>query len=419
MELFFVFKMRKVIPILFCFAFIYSMQLHSQINTYVKTYQVSASYATGSSYVNVVQNKKILTEAGTGLMLVAEINELGDTIKTKKIIAFTGGIGGGLIEDAGTALWVRGSRTDSVGNILWTKTYGGAGGEAATSLVKCSDGILIASNTNGFGQGGFDVCLLKLDFNGNLIWAKTYGTAIDEAASKVLQTPDNGFIIGGFYGVITGDRGGMIMKIDSVGNFQWAKSYGSTVCNDDLGGLVLAGDGGYVIYGTSCSFGGSEFNAYIIKTDSLGNSGCNEQNRTFTEMDITSMLTVTNPAPNVYSDVSIVAKNTQTTVYNPGLITNTLCFTTDVQETQKLKDEFKIYPNPNSGNFNLEYKLKQNESGIITIMDIAGKLVVSYTLEKNKSILSIYANELNNGVYLYQIVVNGNVVSANKLIIIK
>ena len=310
-------------------------------------------------------------------------------------------------------------RVDSLGSVIWAKTYGGAQGEAGTGLALCSDGVLVASSTNGFGQGGYDIYIIKLDFNGNIMWAKAYGTAIDEGATKIKQTSDNGFIIGGLYGVITGDRGEMIMKIDSLGNFQWAKSYGSSTCNDDFNNLSLTSDGGFIISGTSCSFGGSEFNAYIIKTDSLGNSGCNEQNRTFTEMDITSLLTVTNPTPNVYIDASIVAKNTQTTVYNPGLITNTLCFTTDVNETEKLKDEFKIYPNPNNGNFNLKYKLKQDEAGIVNIMDITGKLVLSYALEKNENNLSIYSNELNNGVYLFQIVINGNVVSADKLIIIK
>lgn len=310
-------------------------------------------------------------------------------------------------------------RTDSLGNIVWSKTYGGPLDESGNSIVKCSDGIVIASGTNDFGQGGADIYVVKLDFNGNIMWAKVYGTTIDEAASKIKQTSDNGFIIGGLYGVITGDRGEFLMKIDSLGNFQWAKSYGSSTCNDDLTDLTVANDGGFIVSGKSCSFGGFIYNAYIIKTDSLGNSGCNEQSRTFIEMDITSLLTVTNPAPVVYTDPSIVAKNTQTTIYNAGLTTNTLCFTTDVEETEKSENEIKIYPNPNNGNFNFEYRLKPNETGLLNIMDVTGKLVANYTLENNKNNLQINANDLNSGVYLYQIIINGSLVNGDKLVIIK
>jgi len=310
-------------------------------------------------------------------------------------------------------------RTDSLGNISWAKTYGGSLFETGISSIKCSDGVLIAGGTRSFGQGGSDVYLVKLDFNGNLLWAKTYGTALDEFTSKIKQTSDNGFVIGGFYGVVTGDRGEMLMKIDSSGNFQWAKSYGSSMCNDDLSNVTITNDGGFIMSGSSCSFGGFIYNAYIIKTDSLGNSGCNEQSRTFIEMDITSLLTVTNPVPNVYTDPSIVAKNTQTTIYNAALTINTLCFTTDVEETERLENDAKIYPNPNNGSFNFEYKLKPNEKGTVNISDISGKLVESYILENNKNNLQITANGLNSGVYLYQIIINGNVVIADKLVIIK
>ena len=136
-------------------------------------------------------------------------------------------------------------------------------------------------------------------------------------------------------------------------------------------------------------------------------------------MDITSLLTVTNPTPVVYTDPSIVAKTTQTTIYNAGLATNTLCFTTDIDEVQKLEDNFKVYPNPNSGNFNIEYKLMPNEKGVVNILDVTGKLVESHILENSKNNLQINANDLYSGVYLYQIIVNGNLVNADKLVIIK
>ncbi len=405
--------------------------------------------AIGNSYYNIPPNSLKLSDGN--FMILALTDSIGVGLNDCGLIKidssgnilwnkfYDGGAGGGSLigivqlSDGGfilsgsTSSYGAGNydtyviRTDSLGNIVWAKTYGGPLDESGTSIAKCIDGVVIASGTNDFGQGGADIYVVKLDFNGNIMWAKTYGTTIDEAATRIKQTSDNGFVIGGLYGVITGDRGEMIMKIDSLGNFQWAKSYGSSTCNDDLSNVNLTNDGGFIISGSSCSFGGFIYNAYIIKTDSLGNSGCSccEQSRTFIEMDITSLLTVTNPTPFVYTDASIVAKNTQTVIYNAGLITNTLCFTTDVEETARLENDVKIYPNPNTGNFNFEYKLKMNEKGTLNIMDITGKLVANYALESSKSNLQINANNLNNGVYLYQIIINGNIVNADKLVIIK
>lgn len=88
-------------------------------------------------------------------------------------------------------------------------------------------------------------------------------------------------------------------------------------------------------------------------------------------------------------------------------------------ELYKKDSKLNIYPNPGNGNFNLEYMLNPNEKCIVNIMDIAGKLVESYSLFTNKNNLQISANDLNNGVYLYQIIINGTIVNADKLIIIK
>lgn len=90
-----------------------------------------------------------------------------------------------------------------------------------------------------------------------------------------------------------------------------------------------------------------------------------------------------------------------------------------INEIDSNKRKTKIYPQPNNGVFTLEYELKNNESGTIKIHDISGKLVASYPLIAAKNSLQINANDLNNGVYLYQVVVNGKTVNADKLVIIK
>lgn len=90
-----------------------------------------------------------------------------------------------------------------------------------------------------------------------------------------------------------------------------------------------------------------------------------------------------------------------------------------INDIIKNKSNVNVYPNPNNGNFTIKYDFQNNATGIVNIMDIAGKLVASYPLLNTKNNLQINASELDNGVYLYQVVVNGKTVNSDKLVIIK
>jgi hypothetical protein len=80
---------------------------------------------------------------------------------------------------------------------------------------------------------------------------------------------------------------------------------------------------------------------------------------------------------------------------------------------------FEIYPNPNDGNMMLAYQLETNEKGKITVCDITGRQVISYNLANDQNNLSISQAALENGVYFFSIMVDGNVVATKKVVIIK
>ena len=89
-------------------------------------------------------------------------------------------------------------KTDSVGNQLWNKTYGGPGDEVAYSVIQTNDeGYALAGYTNSFGAGGKDFWLVKTDSVGNQLWNKTYGGPGDEVAYSVIQTNNGDYILSG------------------------------------------------------------------------------------------------------------------------------------------------------------------------------------------------------------------------------
>jgi len=145
-------------------------------------------------------------------------------------------------------------KTDTSGNMVWNKAYGGTSWDDAKSVVQTSDGgYIIAGYTYSFGAGGGDFWLVKTDSNGEMVWNKTYGGTDDDYAYSVQQTIDAGYIIAGLtesFGA--GWEDFWLVKTDSNGEMVWNKTYGGTG-NDWAFSVQQTSDGGYVIAGLTGS----------------------------------------------------------------------------------------------------------------------------------------------------------------------
>ncbi len=123
-------------------------------------------------------------------------------------------------------------KLDANGNLQGTKTIGGKKEDLGLSLIQTSDGgYAIAGKTNSFGEGGLDVYVVKLNANGNLQWTKTIG-AKNKPSSKpsLIQTSDGGYAIAGdtkSFGA--GETDICIVKLDKNGNACCAVSQTSQV----------------------------------------------------------------------------------------------------------------------------------------------------------------------------------------------
>jgi len=171
-------------------------------------------------------------------------------------------------------------RTDSLGKKIWTKTYGGSNDEGIDSfyLIQSVDiilaqdtNIMVCSNTRSYGKGNADVYLLKVDLNGNVKWAKTYGGAGTDIGIGVINAPDGGFmIVGQTYSFGPGSGDVFIIKTDTGGNMVWAKAYGGA-SNEEAGYRIQSvSNGNYLICGYALTSNFS-FDQMVMKIDSKGN----------------------------------------------------------------------------------------------------------------------------------------------------
>ena len=163
-------------------------------------------------------------------------------------------------------------KTDASGNVIWAKTYGGTDYDWVSSVQQTSDGgYIVAGSTNSFGAGGDDIFLIKTDANGNIIWAKTYRGTYSDYAYSVQQTSDGGYIVAGSTNSFgAGGYDVFLIKTDANGNIIWAKAYGGT-SGDQAYSVQQTSDGGYILAGFTYSFGAGSSDIFLIKTDANGN----------------------------------------------------------------------------------------------------------------------------------------------------
>ncbi|MEO8149877.1 MAG: hypothetical protein ABI723_19715, partial [Bacteroidia bacterium] len=261
-------------------------------------------------------------------------------------------------------------KTNATGDTLWTKTFGGAGYENALSVQQTADnGYIVVGATEGFGAGNNDAYLIKTDSIGNLLWSKTFGGTGNDYCTSVQQTTDGGYIIAGTttsFGAGSYDI--YLIKTNTNGDTLWTKTFGGA--NDDFGQSVQQTvDGGYIIAGKTMSFGAGFNDVYLIKTDANGNSGCNQGN---TISIVTTPLTQQTIPPTIVSSPNTIVTIPATIVSNGGIV-NTLCTTVGISEITK-NNLFLISPNPSVGNFIISFE-RRIKKGNVEILNILGEKV--------------------------------------------
>jgi len=183
------------------------------------------------------------------------------------------GYTGYTLSDGRSHVWL--FKIDNSGDVLWDRTFGGFYSDYAYSLVKTDDGgYAVAGPTMSYNTGdmGSDFWLIKTDSEGIRQWDMTYGGADDDETRCVVQTSDGGYALAGY----THSRGNgysdfWLVKCDANGNEQWNKTYGGSNY-DSAGSVVQTADGGFVLVGSTESYGVGKRELWVVRTDFLGNA---------------------------------------------------------------------------------------------------------------------------------------------------
>lgn len=196
-------------------------------------------------------------------------------------------------------------KTDIEGTIEWQKSIGGYDAEGIKTIINqtTDGGYIIGGDSysdisgdkteNSYGEG--DYWIVKLDENGNVVWDKTLGGSSIDRLEKIIQTPDGGFLAGGYSGSnISGNKTEnvvgyvpltstnvgpdyWIVKLDANGGIEWQNTIGGHG-NDHLTDIINTNDGSYLVGGRSDSnISGDKtensrgsYDFWILKLDNMG-----------------------------------------------------------------------------------------------------------------------------------------------------
>lgn len=353
-------------------------------------------------------------------------------------------------------------KLDSDGSFLWAKSFTSIGYNTAEAIKTDASGNVYFtgsfSNTVDFdpnsgvmqltaaGDSGLpDAFVTKLDSNGNLLWAKSFsGTNFDNAKSLAIDSSNNVIVAGTFNGTVDFDPSSsvhnltsqgqtdiFVAKLNSAGNFIWAKNFGG-LSTDNVSNIVV--DASNNIYATGFFTGSADFNiggavavlnasgdtdntdAFILKLSPNGNFSWVKSIKGF--KDQAGIAMAIDGLGNIYNGGYFTGTSnfqTENGVYEKTSLNDSRDFyllklSLPLGVSENSKNDFKIFPNPSNGSFSIS-NIENLAGAKCVVFNLLGQKIEEFTLLTDQIKL-----HLEKGTYLLNIQKEG-IQESRKIII--
>lgn len=312
--------------------------------------------------------------------------------------------------------------TDAFGNFLWGKQIADQQLPVVKSIIKTTDGNYMLAGIY-IAQGGapaLNPFMIKTDSKGNVIWFRRIGDADYESINDMAATPDGGAIaVGNIYLNEAENVNALLFRMDAGGNMLWQKTAGNADFNgagyDDAYSICRNSSNNYCVIGMA-------YWTFMSKMDENGMGYCHETPVTLTIQNVncqSSNAVYLQVPGDIFTGetISATVQNMYAAIPNSCSATQISTSTNDIMGMGK--SEVVLFPNPNDGNFNVNYNLPENSEGQIMIYDLSGKQITVYDLPSFTHSVSIHQNDLTPGIYFYKVMSKGRVLAQDKFIIAK
>ncbi|HBV97068.1 MAG TPA: hypothetical protein DEF36_08480 [Desulfotomaculum sp.] len=169
-------------------------------------------------------------------------------------------------------------KVNSSGQVMWKNSYGNGSDDSGVCVRQTGDGgYIIAADSSSAEEENSQILLIKTNASGKKEWMKLFGSKEDENAACIHLTSNGGFIVAGrTYSTKTGGYDVYLFKVNQGGDLEWERTFGGNGWDMPFS-LKQTADGGYIVAGQTYSPDG-ESDVYLVKTGPLGHP---EWERTF------------------------------------------------------------------------------------------------------------------------------------------
>jgi len=229
-------KSTSIIQIAIIFAFLLPTGLFAQQNTFTSVFYDPTNY-------NSVQGHSVTRTYDSNYLIVGEYNN--------------------------QAL---GLKMDQNGQILWEKTYDfGWYSAILTRIIPTHDSCFMIAGTLGPQYSASDIVCMKINADGDTLWAKSYDLGSDETVSFIQQTGDHGYILSGYTGYYSpNDQQMFVVKLDSAGEVGWSTLLSAGLFLNCAHSVKELPDSGYIVAGHFGNINYWDHTAILIKLSPAG-----------------------------------------------------------------------------------------------------------------------------------------------------
>lgn len=153
-------------------------------------------------------------------------------------------------------------KTNSFGDTLWTKTFGGSEDDNISCVHQTNDGgYILFAETVSFGGTYWKAWLIKTNENGDTSWTKLIGQSRHYFIQSGQELSGGDFIFVGYHKASgAGQEDIWLVKTDATGDTIWTETIGGTG-NDLSSTIQQTNDGGFIIAASTNSFGAGSYNS--------------------------------------------------------------------------------------------------------------------------------------------------------------
>jgi hypothetical protein len=308
-------------------------------------------------------------------------------------------------------------KTDSLGYPQWEKTYGGTDYEFGNSIELTNEGGYMICGAQYYNSSSSsNTFLIKTDSLGNMIWQKTYGGSFENYGSSIAKTNDGNYALAGYTYVSTDTIAAYVLKVDTAGTVVWEKKYKgnfkeaefTAVKSLPTGAIMVSGDQqgdslNYSYYGITKKL---DTNGNLIWAKQYDYFNTDTTQHYFYAMDVCNDggFVMAGMAIDLHYGVS--PRNSMWLVKTDSNgCDNTGCLITEISGSAIIKNkELLIYPNPMQSEITIEFEAAA-QNNRIEIKNMLGQIVYTQSLKNvnGKQLQNVDLTAIPKGVYFVQL----------------